>query len=47
MHLEFQIYGLTGHNGAKAKGCQRQCFDMCCVAQHADRASNPADKIEV
>ena len=31
-----QIQSLTGHNGAKAKGCQRDCFDMCCVAQHAE-----------
>ena len=23
-------------NGAKAKGCQRRCFDMCCAAQHAE-----------
>ena len=22
------IHGTTGHNGEKAKGCQRHCFDM-------------------
>ena len=49
-----QIRGPTQHNGAKAKGCQRHCFDMCCVAQHAkdttgavDRAPTPADDIAV
>ena len=31
-----QIQGLTGHDGAKATGCQRHCFDMCCVAQHTE-----------
>ena len=48
-----QIQGTTGHHGAKAKGCQRHCFKMCGVAQHAentregtaDRAPTPASDI--
>ena len=39
----------VGHNGEKAKGCQRPCFDMCGVAHHAedtlDRAPDPTDDI--
>ena len=31
-----QSQGTTGHHGAKAKGCQRHCFYMCGVAQHAE-----------
>ena len=30
-----KIQGTTGHHGAKAKACQRHCFYMCGVAQHA------------
>ena len=29
-----QIQGPTRHNEAKAKHCQRHCFNMCWVAQH-------------
>ena len=28
--------GLTGHDGANVKGCQRHCFNMCGVAKHAE-----------
>ena len=31
-----QIQGPTRHNVAKVKGCQRHCFNMCCVAQHTE-----------
>ena len=31
-----RIQGLNGHNGIKAIGCQRHCFYMCGVAQHAE-----------
>ena len=31
-----QIKGPTGHNGIKAKGCRRHCFDICCVAHQAE-----------
>ena len=36
--LSKHIQGPTGHNRAKAKGCQGYCFDMYCVAhcQHAE-----------
>ena len=30
-----QIQGHKGNNGTKAKGCQRHCYDICSVAQHA------------
>ena len=31
-----KIQGPSRHNGAKAEGCQRDCCDMGCVAQHAE-----------
>ena len=31
---EITLRGLTGHNGAKTKGCQRHC--LTCIAQHAE-----------
>ena len=31
-----QIQGPTRHNVAKVEGCQRHCFNMCCVAQHTE-----------
>ena len=31
-----KIRGTTGHQAPKAKGCQRHCFYMCGVAQHAE-----------
>ena len=30
------IQGTIGHNGVKTEGCQRHCFDMCGVAEHAE-----------
>ena len=32
-NISEQIQGPTGHNCAKAKGCQRHYFDMCCMVQ--------------
>ena len=34
-NISDQIQGGTVHHGAKAKKCQRHCFNMCGVAQHA------------
>ena len=29
------VQSTTGHHNAKTEGCQRHCFYMCGVAQHA------------
>ena len=50
-NISEQIHGTTGHNEAKAENCQRHCFDMCGVAQHAEdtpewsRWGTPSDDI--
>ena len=36
LKISEQIQGITGHHGAKTKGCQRHCFNMGDVAQHAE-----------
>ena len=35
---------LTRHNETKVKGCQRRCFDVCCVAQHAADTSTQSSQ---
>ena len=39
-NISEQSQGTTGHHGAKAKGCQRYCFNMCGVAQYAEDTPN-------
>ena len=35
-NISDKIQGTTRHNVSKAKGCLRDCFDMCGVVQHAE-----------
>ena len=48
-NISEQIHGFSGHNGAKAKVCQRHYFDMCCTTcgghTRTDRAHTPADYV--
>ena len=34
-----QNQGTTGYHGAKAEGCQRHGFDMCCVVQYNENTA--------